>query len=106
MEAGLGSIGALELQQSIAEIFDMEVSPTLAFDHPTVSSMALHLATLKSSSERSRSIDLWTAPKSASIRPSSNGLSYIMGVGCRYPGGAFIDTLCSACSAPLDCYHL
>ena len=89
MEAGLGSLEALEFQMSVAETFDIKVLPTLVFDYPTLKSMAQYLASLKASSKSSTSADLWAAPKLANMRPSGNHLTYIMGVSCRYPGGAF-----------------
>ena len=90
MEAGLGSIEALELQNTIAEVFDLKVLPTLAFDYPSVRSMAHYLITLKWPNEGSVGVDPRTTLESASMRPTGSSLSCIMGVGCRYPGGALI----------------
>ena len=44
MEAGIDSIAASELVQQLQSQFDMEVSATLLFDHPSVSSIASYLA--------------------------------------------------------------
>ena len=101
MEAGLGSLEALQFQDSIAEDFDINVLPALVFDYPTLRSMAQYLTNLKASSETSISVDRWVAPKMASVRLSSTHLTYIMGVSCRYPGGASSKLLYRACFATL-----
>ena len=88
MEAGLGSFEAIELQNTIAEVFELEVLPTLAFDYPSVKSIAHYLANLKWSNEGSDGVNSRTTLERASMRPIGNSLSCIMGVGCRYPGGA------------------
>ena len=44
MAAGLDSLGATELQQSLADILGMELPSTLVFDYPTVNAMAEFLA--------------------------------------------------------------
>ena len=44
MEAGLDSIGAAELQNKMSEHLDMELPPTLLFDHPTLQSVANFLS--------------------------------------------------------------
>lgn len=99
MEAGLGSLEALEFQNSVAEKFEIKVLPTLIFDYPTLKSMAQYLATLKAPTESSESVDPWASPKVASMGSCGNYLTYIMGVSCRYPGGAFSKPLYRVCSA-------
>ncbi len=44
MEAGLDSLGAVELRNALATKFGVELAPTIIFDYPTVSSLSEHLA--------------------------------------------------------------
>ena len=44
MEAGIDSLGASELVQQLSQQFCLEVSATLLFDHPSVSSICSYLA--------------------------------------------------------------
>ena len=44
MEAGLDSIGAVELRNAIASKFGVDLPATVTFDHPTASSLAAYIA--------------------------------------------------------------
>ncbi len=46
MAAGLDSLGAIELRDSIQESFGIQLAPTLAMDFPTVDAICAHLITL------------------------------------------------------------
>jgi acyl carrier protein len=43
VEMGLDSVYAMTLSGDVEERFDIEVEPTLAWDHPTVNALAGHL---------------------------------------------------------------
>lgn len=45
MEAGLDSLGAVELRNALGARFGMELPATLVFDNPSVSALAHYLAT-------------------------------------------------------------
>lgn len=44
MEAGLDSLGAVELRNSLANRFNIEFPATLTFDHPTIAALAAFIA--------------------------------------------------------------
>ncbi len=44
MEAGLDSLGAVELRTSLGAAFNMELPATVTFDHPSVAALAKFLA--------------------------------------------------------------
>ena len=44
LQAGLDSLGAVELRNAVATTFELQVPATLAFDYPTISSMAAYVA--------------------------------------------------------------
>ena len=45
MEAGLDSLGAVELRAALSAAFGVELPATLIFDYPSVSALSRHLAT-------------------------------------------------------------
>lgn len=96
MEAGLDSLGAVELRDRVAAAFNTEIPATLTFDYPSVSAMSQYLLQYHSSTSAST----YTA---TAIQPynSSTHLGYTAGlaqanlpgsevsaISCRYPGSA------------------
>lgn len=44
MEAGLDSLGAVELRTSLEAAFSMELPATVTFDYPSISALAKYIA--------------------------------------------------------------
>ena len=46
MEAGLDSLGAVELRNALSARFSIELAPTVTFDYPSIAALAGHLAAM------------------------------------------------------------
>jgi acyl carrier protein len=46
MEAGLDSLGAVDLRNSLSAQFSVKLPTTLTFDHPTLTALAAYIASL------------------------------------------------------------
>ena len=46
MEAGLDSLGAVELRNALGERFSVQLAATATFDHPSISALAAHILQL------------------------------------------------------------
>ncbi len=44
MEAGLDSLGAVELRNGLATLFAVELPATVTFDHPTAAALGTYIA--------------------------------------------------------------
>ncbi len=73
---GLGSLRAVELAGELQDWLGETLSPTLAYEYPTVEALARHLAVTKDS-------------QATEIKDTSGPLAEpiaIVGIGCRFPG--------------------
>ena len=104
MEAGLDSLGAVELRNALSERFSVDLPATVTFDYPTTSALAgfitaaLTRAGYDDISDESHDMDLsLLSPKSsfysalsdvALAKTSAQATSIVTGISCRYPSPA------------------
>ena len=85
MEAGLDSLGAVELRNSLGTRFGIELGPTATFDYPTVAALAQHVAKLigpaAGAVEQAFDAGVWDDGEGA---PALQ----VVGMSCAYPGEA------------------
>ncbi|AUX29428.1 MULTISPECIES: non-ribosomal peptide synthetase/type I polyketide synthase [Sorangium] len=81
-ELGLDSLMAVELRNALAARLRVRLPATLAFDHPTVESMTRYLLDLLSPDRES------ARPAQPSAPAALEEPIAIVGIGCRFPGGA------------------
>ena len=98
IEMGLDSLMAVEfgteLQQMLGD--QMDVGPTMLFDHPTIDSIADHVVTLISESNSQEEQGGATASKTNLKDENGTAIQRediaIVGMSCRFPGAEDVDT--------------
>ena len=100
MEAGLDSLGAVELRNVLASRFNFDPPATLIFDHPSASALAHYIATQSvTTSDLSRAS---SEPHVGPLDKHSAALLQtcdLLSVACRYPdtspgAAGFAATMC------------
>nr|WP_053161338.1 type I polyketide synthase [Streptomyces caatingaensis] len=86
-ELGFNSLGSVELRNQLVSSVDVPLAPTLVFDYPTPSALARHLevALLGTEFDTERAEPVPKVPASADQVEEPIA---IVGMACRYPGGA------------------
>ncbi len=79
-DLGLDSLTAVELRNRLGAVTGLRIPATLAFDHPTPAAVARYLLGEMSGARQA-------GPTVASVRSSDEPIA-IVGMSCRYPGGA------------------
>lgn len=82
MESGLDSLGSVELRNSLASRFNVELPATATIDYPTVAALARFIASQLAPVRKVR------RPRRRLAAPAAaEQLIDIVGVSCVYPGG-------------------
>jgi 3-oxoacyl-(acyl-carrier-protein) synthase/acyl carrier protein len=92
MEAGLDSLGAVELRDRVAAAFQAEVPATLTFDYPSISAMSQYISQHHSTASQPTSWQQYSSSSAlvAHHDPSQlhSSASEVAAISCRYPGAA------------------
>lgn len=80
-EAGLDSLAAVEMAEALERSAGRRLSDTLLFDYPTIGRLTQHLATVLLPDPPPAAPAVFAAPA------NDDGIA-IIGIGCRFPGGA------------------
>ncbi len=82
MEAGLDSLAAVELRNTLSSKYSLDLPASLLFDYPTIAGLASFLLASIQPAEAAMDLQL----QAQEIRaPQSEGLS-VIGIACQYPG--------------------
>ena len=98
MEAGLDSLGAVELRNSLATRYSLDLPASLIFDYPTVAALSSFLA---ASIQPAVSQGVLYEPfETLGTGSAANGAE-VVSIACKYPGSEG-DCLCSCCPPTID----
>lgn len=104
MEAGLDSLGAVDLRNSMTSVFGVELPPTATLDYPTVDALAKFIASSVVPPDSTAIVDpgYWSDDL-AYADEAAAAPTHIIGLSCMYPGNvcsrsSFVRAL--SCSLP------
>jgi 3-oxoacyl-(acyl-carrier-protein) synthase/acyl carrier protein len=95
MEAGLDSLAVTQLVRELAISFELNLSPTLLFDHPTINALTSYLCGTVSTSDDTRSsygeqVATTSHLGHSALLTTTTSNKHevaIVGMSCRFPGG-------------------
>ena len=121
LQAGLDSLGTVELRNALTAKFSVDLPATAVFDYPTVGSLAAFIARQLETSLHAAGIGEYTDPDgwqlsdefgldSAGVMygstPSKADLvSEVVGIGCLYPGPSGTSGAASSVSGERECFR-
>lgn len=88
MEAGLDSLGAVDLRNALAARFDVELPATATFDYPTIAAMAQHIASSMAPAREPAHAWPDNAIVEQDLGPPTTTAAQVVGLACTYPGTA------------------
>lgn len=80
---GLDSAAAVIMSGDLSEWLERSLSPTVAYEHPTIEKLAHHLASITAGKDADR-VHIPAAPQ----HENTDEAIAIIGVGCRFPGAS------------------
>ena len=86
MEAGLDSLGAVDLRNALIARFAIELPATAIFDFPTIAALAQHIAVHIAPSHVSEPAWQDTAIVEQDYGPPTKAAVQVVGLACTYPG--------------------
>ena len=103
-ELGMDSMVAVELRSRLNRAFQKEftVSNTAVFDHPDVARLARHLARELEDLPREKEVRPPAGRTGAAVRPRDEEPIAIVGMACRFPGGADLEAFWDQLEAGRD----
>src|ERR1019366_147561 len=87
-DLGFDSLAAVELRNQLAQATGLPLPATLVFDHPTPADLARPLLTQTSETSQAAEGRAVPAPSATGPRSALDGTIAVVGIGCRFPGGA------------------
>jgi rifamycin polyketide synthase modules 1, 2 and 3 len=87
-DLGFDSLTAVELRNQLTQATGLQLPATLVFDHPTPAAVARYLLTETSPTSQAAAGRAVRAPVATGPRAALDEAIAVVGIGCRFPGGA------------------